>query len=61
MSMAMPDTLTCESNLTFDGEALNISWRIDCSCRSVSLVSLKDDGRFLTNVSGAGNATGQGS
>ena len=53
------NTLTCESNLTFDGETLNIVGDLTASA-GLSASFLYGDGRFLTNVSGAGNATGQG-
>jgi hypothetical protein len=53
------NTLTCESNLTFDGETLNIIGDLTASA-GLSASFLYGDGRFLTNVSGAGNATGQG-
>ena len=53
------NTLTCESNLTFDGDTLNIVGDLTASA-GLSASFLYGDGRFITNVSGAGSATGQG-
>lgn len=53
------NNIICESNLTFDGETLNIVGDLTASA-GLSASFLYGDGRFLTNVSGAGNATGQG-
>lgn len=53
------NTLTCESNLTFDGDTLNIVGDLTASA-GLSASFLYGDGRFLTNVSDADSATGQG-
>lgn len=53
------NTITCESNLTFDGETLNIVGDLTASA-GLSASFLYGDGRFLTNVTGSGQATGQG-
>ncbi len=53
------NNLICESNLTFDGETLNIVGDLTASS-GLSASFLYGDGRFLTNISGSGNATGQG-
>ncbi len=54
------NTLTCESNLTFDGSTLNITGHLTASI-GLSASFLYGDGRYLTNVTGSGgNASGQG-
>jgi hypothetical protein len=53
------NTLTCESNLKFDGNTLNITGDLTASV-GLSASFLYGDGRFLTNVSAGGSATGQG-
>lgn len=52
------NTLTCESNLTFDGDTLNVVGEITAST-GVSASFFMGDGSRLTNV-GAGNANAQG-
>ena len=52
------NTLTCESNLTFDGGTLNIVGELTAST-GVSASFFMGDGSRLTNV-GAGNANAQG-
>lgn len=62
------NTLTCESNLTFDGTALGVTGEITASI-GVSASFFRGDGRYLTNitassggsrftVNGIGNANG---
>ncbi|MBL97616.1 MAG: hypothetical protein CMF52_07350 [Legionellales bacterium] len=54
------NSLICESNLTFDGETLNIVGDLTASA-GLSASFLYGDGRYLTNISGSGgNASGQG-
>ena len=52
------NTLTCESNLTFDGDTLNVVGEITAST-GVSASFFMGDGSRLTNI-GAGNANAQG-
>lgn len=54
------NTLTCESNLKFDGTTLNVTGHLTASI-GLSASFLYGDGRYLTNVTGSGgNASGQG-
>ena len=51
------NTLTCESNLTFDGGTLAVTGDITASI-GISASFVRGDGRFLTNVPGAGSGGG---
>ncbi len=56
------NTLTCESTMTFDGSALNVTGEITASV-GVSASFFRGDGRFLTGVtasSGGGRLTVNG-
>ena len=55
------NTLTCESNLTFDGTTLDITGDLTASV-GLSASFLYGDGRFLTNItaSAGGSTSGQG-
>jgi len=55
------NTLTCESNLTFDGDTLNVTGEITAST-GISASYLMGDGSRLTGISagGGGNANAQG-
>ena len=47
------NTLTCESNLTFDGSTLAITGDLSASV-GISASFVRGDGRFLTNLPGGG-------
>ena len=51
------NTLTCESNLTFDGTSLNITGDLTASI-SISASFFEGDGSRLTNLPGGGGAGG---
>ena len=55
------NTLTCESNLTFDGDTLNVAGEITAST-GISASFFMGDGSRLTGISagGGGNANAQG-
>ena len=53
------NTLTCETNLTFDGDTLNVTGEITAST-GISASYLMGDGSRLTNVSAGGTANAQG-
>jgi len=55
------NTLTCETNLTFDGDTLNVTGEITAST-GISASYLMGDGSRLTGISagGGGNANAQG-
>ena len=48
------NTLTCESNLTFDGDTLNITGDLTASV-GVSASFFRGDGSYLTGISGTGD------
>jgi len=48
------NTLTCESNLTFDGDTLNITGDLTASV-GVSASYFRGDGSYLTGISGTGD------
>ena len=52
------NTLTCESNLTFDGGTLNIAGDLTASI-GVSASYFRGDGRYLTGISSSGGASDQ--
>lgn len=45
------NTITCESNLTFDGDTLNITGDLTASV-GISASFVRGDGRYLTNLPG---------
>ena len=53
------NTLTCESNLTFDGDTLNIIGDLTASV-GISASFVRGDGRYLTNLPGGGGGSGGG-
>lgn len=52
------NTLTCESNLTFDGGTLNITGDLTASV-GVSASYFRGDGRYLTGISSSGGVSNQ--
>ena len=53
------NTLTCESNLTFDGTTLNITGDLTASV-GLSASFLYGDGRYLTNITASSGGSGAG-
>jgi hypothetical protein len=53
------NTLTCESNLTFDGSTLNITGDLTASV-GISASFVRGDGRYLTNLPGGGGGSSGG-
>jgi hypothetical protein len=53
------NTLTCESNLTFDGTSLNITGDLTASV-AISASFFEGDGSRLTNLPGGGGGSGAG-
>ena len=53
------NTLTCESNLKFDGSTLNITGHLTASA-GLSASFLYGDGRHLTNLPNSGGGSGDG-
>lgn len=51
------NTLTCESNLTFDGSTLNVVGDLTASV-GISASFVRGDGRYLTNLPGGGGSSG---
>jgi len=51
------NTLTCESNLTFDGNTLSITGDLTASV-GISASFVRGDGRYLTNLPAAGGSGG---
>ena len=51
------NTLTCESNLTFDGSTLSITGDLTASV-GLSASFIRGDGRYLTNLPGGGGSGG---
>lgn len=51
------NTLTCETNLTFDGDTLNVTGDLTASV-GISASFIRGDGRYLTNLPGGGGSGG---
>ena len=51
------NTITCESNLTFDGGTLDITGDLTASV-GISASFVRGDGRYLTNLPGGGGSSG---